>query len=282
LDEHLPARARLPEILRAVRRGVDVEVRVPPHQRDHLVDPGPAAEAADDAELGEVHGHLIQVARMAEVVRAVVRVVHRRVDAHGDAELRRLGVERVVASIARRDAVDQRRDAEGHEALLADEPPQRHGAEAHTPPLRNEPLQLAHTGHALERVDADARQTEEPIGIPAKQRGLLVVRDAERHRAHDAELAELVDVGVQVHLRTVVGAFAPRAKDAAVVRHAVAGRLLGAPGLAVTGLGLTRLRPRDAALHVDDPYHLDLLSAAPATWSARRAPPADPATPARG
>src|SRR4030095_4550003 len=265
LDEHLPARARLPEILRAVRRGVDVEVRVPPHQRDHLVDPGPAAEAADDAELGEVHGHLIQVARMAEVVRAVVRVVHRRVDAHGDAELRRLGVERVVASIARRDAVDQRRDAEGHEALLADKP-----------------LQLAHTGHALERVDADARQTEEPIGIPAKQRGLLVVRDAERHRAHDAELAELVDVGVQVHLRTVVGAFAPRAKDAAVVRHAVAGRLLGAPGLAVTGLGLTRLRPRDAALHVDDPYHLDLLSAAPATWSARRAPPADPATPARG
>src|SRR5262249_51418312 len=61
-----------------------------------------------------------------------------------------------------------------------------------------------------ERVDADARQPEKPVGVAAQQRGLLVVRDPERYRAHDAELAELFDVGVEVHLRTVVGACPPR------------------------------------------------------------------------
>src|SRR5215467_14054671 len=44
LHEHLPARAGLTEILRAMRRGVHVKLWMPPDQRDHLVDPRPAAE----------------------------------------------------------------------------------------------------------------------------------------------------------------------------------------------------------------------------------------------
>src|SRR6185503_771481 len=118
LDQHLPARARLAEVPRAMRGGVEVQVRMPAHQRDHLVHPGPAAEPADDLELGEVHRDLVEVARMPEVVGAVVGVVHRGVDAHRDVQLGRLGVERVVAPVARRQAVDQRGDAEGAEAFL--------------------------------------------------------------------------------------------------------------------------------------------------------------------
>ena len=109
-------------------------------ERDHLVHPRPAAEPADDRQLGEVDGDLVEVPRVAEVVRPVVRVVHRRVDAHGDLELGGLGVERVEAPIAGRDAVDEGRDAEGLEALLA------HPA-----------LQLAHAAHAVQYALMRAR-----------------------------------------------------------------------------------------------------------------------------
>src|SRR6266850_3194706 len=238
LDEHLPAGAGLTQVLRPVRRGVHVEVGMPAHERDHLVDPGPAAQATDDPELREIHRDLVEMPRMAEVVRPVVRVVHRGVDPYGDAQLRRLRVERVVAPVARRDAVDERRDAERLETLVADQP-----------------LELADAAHSLEGVDADARQPDEPIGIPAQERGLLLVRDAEGHRAHDAELAELVDVRVQVDVRAVVGALAARAEDPAVVRHAVSGRLTRARRLVMARLRLARVRARNAAFHVDDPYH---------------------------
>src|SRR5712691_4475274 len=77
LDQHLPARPALAEVLRAMRGGVDVQVGMAPHQRDHLVHPGPAAEPADELELGEIHGHLIEMPRVAEVVGPIVRVVHR-------------------------------------------------------------------------------------------------------------------------------------------------------------------------------------------------------------
>ncbi len=175
---------------------------------------------------------------MAEIVRPVVRVVHRRVDPHGDAELGRLRVERVVAPVARGNHVDQRRDAERLEPVLA-----------------HEPLELAHARHALERVDADAREPDEAIGIASQERRLFLVGDAEGHRAHDPELAELGDVGVEAHVGAVVGALAARAEDAAVVRHAVAGRLSRGRLLVVARLGLARFGLRDTALHVDDSYH---------------------------
>ena len=175
---------------------------------------------------------------MAEIVRPVVGVVHRRVDPHGDAELGRLRVEGVVAPVARGNHVDQRGDAERLEAFFA-----------------HEPLELADTRHALEGVDADARQPDEAIGIAAQQRRLFLVRDAEGHGAHDPELAELVDVGVEPHVGAMIGALTARAEDAAVVRHAVAGRLSRGRLLIVARLRLARLRARNAALHVDDSYH---------------------------
>src|SRR5437667_3512298 len=238
LHQHLPAGTGLTEVFRAVRGGVHVEVRMPAHERDHLVDPGPAAQTADDPELREIHRDLVEVPRMAEIVRPIVRVVHRRIDPHGDAELRRLRVERVVAPVAGGNAVDERRDAERLEALLADQP-----------------LELADTGHTLEGVDADARQPDEAVGVAAQERRLLLVRDAERHRAHDSELAELVDVRVQAHVGAVVGAFAARAEDPAIVRHTVPGRLTRARRLVMTRLRLTRLGARNTAFHVDDSYH---------------------------
>src|SRR5262245_30853923 len=54
LHQHLPARAGLPQILGAMGRGVHVQLRMAAHERDHLVDPGPAAEPAADRELREV------------------------------------------------------------------------------------------------------------------------------------------------------------------------------------------------------------------------------------
>src|SRR5262245_5253400 len=62
LDEHLPPRATLAEILGAVGGGVEVELRMPAHEGDHLVHPRPSSEAADDGELGKVDGDLVEVA----------------------------------------------------------------------------------------------------------------------------------------------------------------------------------------------------------------------------
>src|SRR5499427_7231488 len=118
LDQHLPPRAALAEILGAMGGGVEVKLGMPPHEGDHLVYPRPAAEAADDGQLGEVDGDLVEMARVAEVVGAIRGVVHGRVDAHGNVELGGLGVERVVAPIAGGDAVHQGGDAEGLELLL--------------------------------------------------------------------------------------------------------------------------------------------------------------------
>src|SRR5215813_10566162 len=128
LDQHLPARAPLAEILGAMGGGVEVELGMPPHEGDHLVHPWPAAEASDDGQLGEVDRDLVEVARVAEIVGAIRGVVHGRVDAHGNVELRGLGVEGVVAPIAGGNAVHEGGDAEGLELLLA-----------------HAPLQLAHT-----------------------------------------------------------------------------------------------------------------------------------------
>src|SRR5499425_2730195 len=86
LDEHLPARAALAEILRAMGGGVKVELGMPSHEGDHLVHPRPAPEAADEGQLGEVDGDLVEVARVAEVVGPIRRVVHGRVDAYGNVQ----------------------------------------------------------------------------------------------------------------------------------------------------------------------------------------------------
>src|SRR4029077_2768454 len=84
--------------------------------------------------------------------------------------------------------------------------------------------------------------------------GGLLVRDAEGHRADDAEPREVLHVDVQVGLRARVVALAARAEDATVVGHAVAGLAGGGlSGRGGRGGGLLVLRPvGDAALHVDD------------------------------
>src|SRR5262249_59460132 len=117
---------------------------------------GPGAEAADDGELREVDGDLVDVPRVAEIVGPIRGVVHRRVDAYGDVELGGLGVEGVVAPIAGGNAVHEGGDAEGLELLLA-----------------HAPLQLAHTLHADEATDAG--QADEAIRILMEEPGQLVV-----------------------------------------------------------------------------------------------------------
>src|ERR1700730_17438292 len=61
LDQHLPARAALAQVLGAVGGGVEVKLRMAPHERDHLVHPWPSAESADDRQLGKVDGHLVEM-----------------------------------------------------------------------------------------------------------------------------------------------------------------------------------------------------------------------------
>src|SRR4029434_8271021 len=132
------------EILGAMGRGVEVKLGVPADEGDHLVHPPPAPKTTDDGELGEVDVNLIEMPWMAEVVGAVHRVVHGRVDAHRNIQLHRLGIERVVATVAGGNAIHEGGDAEGLEALLA------YAA-----------LQLAHALHADEA--ADARQSDEAV-----------------------------------------------------------------------------------------------------------------------
>src|SRR5262249_35676527 len=138
---------------------------------------------------------------------AVRRIVHRRVDAHGNAELGRLGVERVEATIARWDAIHERRDAESLEPLLA------HAL-----------LQLADATHAEKR--ADAGQADEAVWIVASELHHLVVGGAEGYGAHDAHFLQQLHVGGELCLRSRVAAALARAENALVVRHAVAGRTL--------------------------------------------------------
>src|SRR5215510_9633684 len=115
LDQHLPARAALTEILGAMGGGVEVELGMPPHEGNHLVHPRPAAEASDNGQLWEVDGDLVEMARVAEVVGPIRRVVHGGVDAHGNVELGGLGIERVAAPIAGGDAVHEGGDPKGLE-----------------------------------------------------------------------------------------------------------------------------------------------------------------------
>ena len=107
-------------------------------------------------------------------------------------ELGGLGVERVEAPVARGEAVDEGRHAEGVKPLVA-----------------HAPLQLAHARHALER--ADAGEAEDAAGIAPQELGDLVVVDAERQRALDAERAEHLHEGVQLRRGAVVRALLPRA-----------------------------------------------------------------------
>ncbi len=237
LHQHLPSGAPLAEILGSMGRGIEVELGMAPDERDHLVDPRPAPEAADDRQLGKVDGDLVEVPRMAEVVGPVGRVVHRRVDAYGDAELGGLGVERVEAAIAGRNAVHEGRDAEGLEALLT------HAL-----------LQLADAAHA--EKCADPGEADETIRVFAAQLGHLVVGGAEGHRAHDARFFHQLHVGGELGLRARVATALARAEDALVVGHAVAGRTLRGRGGRGRGRSLPGCALRNAALHVDHSHHV--------------------------
>src|SRR5215470_3400020 len=68
LDQHLPPRAALAEILGAMGGGVEMQLGMPSHEGDHLVHPRPAAETADEGELGEVDGDLVEMTPVAEIV----------------------------------------------------------------------------------------------------------------------------------------------------------------------------------------------------------------------
>src|SRR5204863_36468 len=103
-----PAKFRQPAML---VRGEDTSGNFEDERR-------PAAEPADDGELRKVDRDLVEVPRVAEVVRPVGRVVHRAIDADGNLQLRGLRVERIEAPIARGDPVHQRRDPERVEPLL--------------------------------------------------------------------------------------------------------------------------------------------------------------------
>ena len=65
-------RARLAEVFGAMGGGVHVQIGMAAYQRHHLVDPRPAAQAADKGEFRKVHGHLVEMSGMPEVIRRSV------------------------------------------------------------------------------------------------------------------------------------------------------------------------------------------------------------------
>ena len=251
LHELFPARTGHAEIARMVRGSVGVEVRVPAQQRDHLVDPGPAAEGGDDAQLREVHGDLVQMARMAKVVWPVVGVVHVGVDAHRDVQLHAFRVERVVAAVAGRNHVVERRNP--HRPKTA---------------FLHQAHQLAHAAHAV--VRADRRQPDEALGILRENVADELVAGAQ-HADLDAGAIHQGDEGGNRHA-VLLGGFgrpagvsAPR-EDALVVGEAVARRRLQPLRIAVAG----RVRRRfefsrfagfvrgQVAFEIDDFSHVPL------------------------
>ena len=104
-------------------------------QGDHVGHPGPAGEAGDDAQFRKIHRHLVEVTGVADVVGAIVGIGHRRVDADGDVELDAFGIERIVASVGGGETVVEGDDAEAADIVLA-----------------HQALEVAHTGHAVERA----------------------------------------------------------------------------------------------------------------------------------
>jgi hypothetical protein len=112
--------------------------------------------------------------RMAEIVGAVVGVVHRRVDADRHIELDALSVERIVAPVAGGEVVVERRDAQTVELALLDQV-----------------LEFAHAAHAVER--ADRGQGEEAVRIFGHDIGQDVVVDAPEYRHLGSFVVELGD-----------------------------------------------------------------------------------------
>ena len=60
---------------------------MPAQQCHHVVNPRPTAESGDDPQFRKIHGDLVEMTRMAEIVRPIGGVVHVGVDAHWNIEL---------------------------------------------------------------------------------------------------------------------------------------------------------------------------------------------------
>src|SRR3984893_491789 len=174
LHEHLPAGPRHAEILWVMGRGVAVEIGMAAHQPDQVVDPGPAAQRRIDPQFREIHRDLVEMARVAEIVGAIIGIIHRRIDADRDIELDAFGIKRIVAPVARREIIVQGGYTQAVQATLLDEM-----------------LELAHAAHPVER--ADRRQREKALRIVLYDIGQHMVVDAAEH-GHLGPLAiELAD-----------------------------------------------------------------------------------------
>ena len=129
------------------------------HQPDQVIDPGPAAQRCIDPQFRKIHGDLVEMARVAEIVGAIVRIVHRRIDADRHVEFDALGIKRIIAPVARRQIVVEGGHTQTVQATLLDEM-----------------LELAHATHPVEW--ADRCQREKAVGKFLHDLGQHVVVDA--------------------------------------------------------------------------------------------------------
>src|SRR5438309_678493 len=111
-EERLPAGARLRQVLRAMGRELEVDVRVLPREQHGLEHPRVARVAHHDLQLREIARDDVDVAGMAEVVDRRGRPVGGGVDAQRDAELDALRIERIAVPVVGREADHERTEAE--------------------------------------------------------------------------------------------------------------------------------------------------------------------------
>ena len=165
-EEGLPASGPRAHELHELRReapgrvggGVDVDVLVLARDGDHLVRPGVADVPADDDELGEVQGDLVDVGdRPAGLGRAErAGVADLRAEGHPEVDAGR--VQRVVATVGRRGV-----------------PQPRHDPQALEPEILDAAAQLADRVHGP--VQVDCGETGETVGLRGHPPGDLVVGD---------------------------------------------------------------------------------------------------------
>jgi len=92
--------------------GVDVDIRVLGGQRDHLRGPRIADMAAHDHQFREIQRHDVQVRDRPARLRRAQRPGVADLQAERNAELDALGVQRVVAAVARRQVPQPRHHAQ--------------------------------------------------------------------------------------------------------------------------------------------------------------------------
>src|SRR5690606_15849177 len=152
----LVSRIRHVQVLGPDGDNSDVDVGMPPGDRDKLLHPGPTRGSSHHAQLWKMNHDLVQVFWLAIVHGSGRRKIHTAMDIHGNIQLNTLGIERVHLWVV---------DSELQLKTLKIQPPQAE--------ILNRVLQFPDCCHALVRIDTSKADVARSMALA--ERGDILV-----------------------------------------------------------------------------------------------------------